>query len=269
MLSRKKHLPGQRLTTKLNVLSFDCGIRNLCYCLIELIDEPDKEFAIRLWENFSMNSDSTAEAVFSLQRELDARPWMIHADHVVIEAQSNSNPTMKVISHALQMYFVCRISPPVISKEKTEECSVEIKKGRDINVHFISPKSKFKCANVPDPDNGAPGHAKNKRVAILMSKKLLAAMPDKSMLEYLMSHRKKDDLSDSFLQGLYFLRMIKQKQKSSQAIMDHLGASSEMTITENDEQETMPKIYLSKNYAIPEYDIDANSVHTSVRFNKR
>jgi len=43
---------------------------------------------------------------------------MLHADHIVIEAQCNPNTTMKVISHAIQMYFSCRLRTPVINKIK-------------------------------------------------------------------------------------------------------------------------------------------------------
>ena len=69
MLSQKTHKPGDRLTESVNCLSWDCGTRNLCYCLLEDCNQPDKEFSIRLWENFSLKSDTTAEAIFNLQQE--------------------------------------------------------------------------------------------------------------------------------------------------------------------------------------------------------
>lgn len=271
MLSQREHRPGQRLTKGLNVLSWDCGTRNLCYCLIELCDEPDQEFAIRLWENFSLNSDSTAEAVFALQRELDARPWMLHADHVAVEAQSNNNTTMKVISHAIQMYFTCRTRTPEVSRATSEAgTAVEVKgPGKGVSLHFVSPRSKFKCCNVPEPE-GVSGHAKNKKVAIMMARKILGSLPDKSMVEYLNSHRKKDDLSDAFLQGLYFLRMIKSKHSMSDRILEHLSSGAELTILPEEEERGSPaaSLYQSKNFKLPHFDIDGATVSNSKRFAK-
>lgn len=258
LLSRKRHAPGQRLTKHVNCLSFDVGIKNLCYCLIEDVDEPDREFSIRLWENFSLKSESTSEAVFSLQRELDMRPWMVHCDHVCIESQTNMNPTMKVVSHAIQMYFCCRGAAPA------EEAD-GVRVSHALPIHFISPRNKFKVCNVPDP-SGPPGHAKNKKIAILMCKKILSSLQDKSMLEYLMSHRKKDDLSDSFLQGLYFLRMLRQRRSNSRRIAEHI---TEVTILE-DRQEDIdgPTLYLGQNFEVPAFDIDGASVARSQVFRK-
>lgn len=270
MLSQKKHKPGDRLTEKVNCLSWDCGTRNLCYCLLEDCNEPDREFSIRLWENFSLKSETTAEAIFALQQELDSRPWMLHADHIVIEAQCNPNTTMKVISHAIQMYFATRRDgPKLVSTRSADGTIIQEKIGIPRSIHFISPKNKFKVCNVPDPE-GVSGHAKNKRIAVNMAKKMLSSLQDKSMYDYLMSHRKKDDLSDSFLQGLYFLRLIRQRTRASKKILDHINSAAEVSIIEEDpDVDPTPELYLGENFVVPEYDIDASSVSQSQLFSKK
>lgn len=270
MLSQKEHLPGDRLTEKVNCLSWDCGTRNLCYCLLEDCNEPDKEFSIRLWENFSLRSETTAEAIFALQVELDARPWMLHADHIVIEAQCNPNTTMKVISHALQMYFATRRqAPKVVTSSTSSGTTITERSGKPQSIHFISPKNKFKVANVPEP-GGVSGHAKNKRIAVNMAKKLLGSLQDKSMFEYLLSHKKKDDLSDSFLQGLYFLRLIRQRTKASKKILDHIHGGSEVSIMEEDPNtDTTPEIYLGDNFVVPDFDIAHENISKSEVFLKK
>lgn len=270
MLSQKQHMPGDRLTEKVNCLSWDCGTRNLCYCLIEDVNEPDKEFSIRLWENFSLKSDTTAEAIFALQMELDARPWMLHVDHIVIESQCNPNTTMKVISHAIQMYFATKRGGfRTVSTRAGDGTLVEERVGRSKSIHFISPKNKFRVCNVPEPE-GVTGHAKNKRIAVNMAKKLLGSLADKSMFEYLMSHRKKDDLSDSFLQGLYFLRLIRQRTRASKKILDHIRGSTEVNIIEEDqEDDDSPEIYLGENFVVPTFNIDPSSISTSELFVKK
>lgn len=270
MLSQKNHAPGERLTKGINCLSWDCGTRNLCYCLLEDCNEADREFSIRLWENFSLKSESTAEAIFNLQQELDARPWMLHADHVVIEAQCNPNTTMKVVSHAIQMYFAAKRKPVKVFESEASGAVVRRSEiPRQQSIHFISPKNKFKVCNVPEPD-GVSGHAKNKKIAVLMAKKLLGQLQDKSMFDYLMSHRKKDDLSDSFLQGLYFLRLIRQKSKASRRILEHIQGKSELSIIEEDDR-GVPKheVYQGENFSVPEFDIDGSCISRGEVFEKK
>ena len=268
MLSSEKiRKPGERLTKGQNCLSFDCGTSNLAYCLLENMQsidnefEPQQEFSIRLWENFSLNAGTTADAVFSLRRELDSRQWMLHVDNVIIEAQVCSNPIMKVISHAIQMYFSCRgRSNP---------------NSTPIPVHFISPKSKFKVVSVPEP-NMAKGHAKNKTVAILMAKKILSNPENKYALDYLLSHKKKDDLSDCLLQGIYFFRLLRQKNRASRRILDHIKneIKNEISIFEDGTSEIHkgPKKdereETNKRESAIFYNFSSNDVVIGTRFRK-
>jgi hypothetical protein len=243
-------VPGRRLTPNTNVLSFDVGIQNLCYCLLEHRDEPDREYSIRLWENMSLRADGMVDAIASLRRELDARPWMQHVDHVVIEAQVAANPAMKVISHAIQMYFACRAASAA--------------------VHFVSPKNKFKVCNVPEPE-GVKGHARNKRIAVLMAQKLLGAQRERASLEYLNSHVKKDDLADSFLQAVYFLRLLKQRSRNRLAIWNHIAdaapATRTVVVDESDDDPPAQRVYHSEEFALAaEFTVDRASVEPSVRF---
>jgi hypothetical protein len=232
------------VTKNINALSFDCGVRNLAYCLVEDINLHDREFSIKLWENFSLNNfENASDAVNSLYKELDKREWMKHVDHVVIEAQVSQNAVMKVIAHSLQMYFLCR-------RATTVENSVTTYKPM---IHFVSPKSKFSVTNVPEPRNSpAPGHARNKRIAIDMACKLLASPKDRFSLDFLNSHTKKDDLADSFLQAVYFLRAFREKQRKFGKIRAHLGR--EINIVE-EENEKLPIVFRSNDFVVPSFDI--------------
>ena len=80
-------------------------------------------------------------------------------------------------------------------------------------------------------------------------------------LDYFNSFKKKDDLADSFLQGLYFLKKIKKKQKTKEKILDLIKGVKETKIVEIDETNTkneMPKstVYKSKNFVYPDFDIN-------------
>lgn len=270
-LSLKGRQMGERLTENVNVLSWDCGTSNLAYCLIEYVNEPDREFSIRLWENFNLGSDTAKEHVEALIKELDARPWMVHADHVCIEAQVMKNTMMKVVCHTIQAYFICRSTGPLQhTRISSGEVTKQTRKGSV--VHFISAKNKFKVCNVPAPEGMKPGHSKNKKIAILMAEKILSSQKDKSMLAYLDSFKKRDDLSDSFLQGLYFLRLIQQKTRASKKILDHINGTTELKIIdESDTTDEVPihKVYRSENYSFPEFDIDGNTLGTAETWKKK
>lgn len=232
------------ITKNTNALSFDCGVRNLAYCLVEDVNLHDREFSIKLWENFSLNNfENASDAVNSLYKELEKREWMKYVDHVVIEAQVSQNAIMKVIAHSLQMYFLCK-------RTVTTEGSVTSHKPM---IHFVSPKSKFSVTNVPEPKNSpAPGHARNKRIAVDMACKLLSSPKDRISLEFLNSHAKKDDLADSFLQAVYFLRTFREKQRKFAKIRAHLGR--EINIVE-EETEKLPIVFRSNDFAVPSFDI--------------
>lgn len=251
---------SDRLTERINVLSWDCGMTNLAYCFLEDQDDPEREHVVRMWENFSLRADSMAEAVTSMRRELDARPWMTRVDHVVIEAQVAANPQMKIIAHSLQMYFLTRRASGVSQ-----------------TVHFVCPKSKFKVCNVPDPD-GARGHAKNKKIAILMAQKMLTR--EKASLEYLNSHRKRDDLADSFLQAVYFMRTLKARKRNLASVMAHLAPGTAppasvapggtITINESDDERPHQRLYRCEDFALrSEFAIDPSSVERGKCFTRQ
>jgi len=268
---KNSRIDYDRLTKNINVLSFDCGISNLSYCLIENDDE--NEYRIHKWENFSLNAITLKEACEKMTKELDKRSWMLKADHVAIEAQVVGNASMKVISHCLQMYFNCRTTDPKINANSKTEKNFEVTKTRSklktgetietslrrhAFVHFISPRSKFTVEKVPEPKM-KKSHAKNKMIAILICQKILKNRQIE--LDYFNSFKKKDDLADSFLQGLYFLKKIKKKKKTKEKILDLIKGVKETKIVEIDETNTkneMPKstVYKSKNFVYPDFDIN-------------
>lgn len=260
----------KRLTKGVNVLSWDCGTTNLCYCLLEQLPELNedgtkntKEFRIVKWQNFSLYVDNIKEAAESLVSELNRRPWMLDVDYVVIEAQVIKNVSMKCLSHIIQTYFRTRATAPV-----------EFVNGTMIqapvygpSVHFIEAKSKFSVCAVPEPKLKSR-RLRNKRVAVLMAQKLLADQGDHLALQFLSSFDKKDDLSDSFVQALYFLRLLRNRRSNSHTIRNHISQNAVedgieldtgFSLNEGcevDDEIPLPRTYKRETFSDPVYKLD-------------
>jgi hypothetical protein len=121
-------------------------------------------------------------------------------EQVIIENQpSLKNPKMKSIANTLFDYFNIR-------------CIVDkIYNNQIILVKFMSPSNKLKVNNdntievlrtSRDSKDNVAKYKLTKELAILYTKQLLSN--DKLWLTFLNTTKKKDDLSDCFLQGLYY-----------------------------------------------------------------
>lgn len=254
--------PRPRLTAGVNVLSWDCGMTNLCYCFLEhLVKEEGqtKEFRIVKWSNFSLHADNIKDAAESLVYELNRRPWMLDVDYVCIESQVIKNTQMKCLSHIIQTYFLTRNSTSV---QFSIDGTSNIAPPRGPTVHFVEAKSKFNVCSVPEPKIQSR-RLRNKRVAVLMAQKLLTDQNDVTTLKFLNSFDKKDDLSDSFVQGLYFLRLLKSNKKNARTIKNHLGLNTEpegivISLNEGceiDDEIPLPKTYRRETYSDPIYNL--------------
>ena len=137
--------------------------------------------------------------------KLDKIPNLLEVDEVIIENQpSLRNPKMKSIAETLYNYFLCR---GIIDKERTKS---------NINkIRYISPSNKLKV----DADNtiqvlsGKENKEKyklTKSLGIKYTKQLLK--DNNEQLEHLDKHKKKDDLADAYLQGLYYINVLRNKK---------------------------------------------------------
>lgn len=222
----------ERLTEGPNVLSWDCGISNLCYCLVEVVPGTGGSgtYRIALWENLSLNSQTLKQATEQLVLELDSRPWMIRADAICIESQVLKNVQMKVVSHVIQCYFETR---GIIRKRQTATTQA-LARGISVcrspyvppSVHFVMAESKFKAVPkvaIPEGIEALNRRSRNKKASVFLAHELLARQGQTEALEFLAGFQKKDDLCDSFLQGVYFLKQRAQRVRNAESVRSYLG----------------------------------------------
>jgi hypothetical protein len=120
-------------------------------------------------------------------------------DYVLIENQpSMKNPKMKSVAETLYCWFMIR---GMIDKKL-----VDLK-----NIFYLSPSNKLK---IDDKDlnkeidalkDKSKKYKFTKQSAVIYTKKMLDTNDEREWDEFLSTHSKKDDLCDSYLQGLYFL----------------------------------------------------------------
>ena len=204
----------------MRILSFDVGIVNLAYCIIESLPEPK----IIHWEiielakrgnTFSahITTSGVSEIYLTLINQLDIRPHLLNIDLVLIEKQPSFNPKMRIIAGCLQTYFYIR---GVVDKKDTPIKSVE----------FFSPKHKLKCYTGPEIDISSKNgkmvkgkYAQTKKMGVEIARRKLEEYNEtREFTELFESSKKRDDLSDCYLQALTYLTFKQTKKGPSKTV---------------------------------------------------
>jgi len=175
------------------VLSFDVGVVNLAYCIIDF-QKTNQEVKIIHWEVISLeNTKDHAKLYTTLIESLDSRKFLIDDIHtVLIEKQPSVNPKMRIIAGCLQTYFFIR----GVVDSKTVKY-----------VKFYSPKYKLhsytstKALHV----TGSNKYLRTKKLGILVCESKLQDFNETEKLVFFKKHKKKDDLADSYLQAISYV----------------------------------------------------------------
>lgn len=170
------------------LLSIDCGIKNLAMCLI---DPATKR--IHQWDVSGVPPMHTDGVFPCLVRHLNEKPWVLGASTVIIEKQPDRNRSMKAVENLLHTYFL--VKPP--------ERSVVIWDARH---------------KIPDVAGaGKARYAQRKKTSIERARKFIAGDgPNKDLVAFFDSHKKKDDLADTVMQALSFIDKRPEEKTSPQ-----------------------------------------------------
>jgi len=231
----------------MKILSWDVGIYNLSYCIIEKIENESPKIIdwdiVNLVDNEQMKKNRNL-LFENIPRKLHELPQLLDVDFVVIENQpSLKNPQMKSIQMILYSYFL--ILGKVIGNETTKSyidkidfCSasnklkiydgpaivLEEKKSKKKNVEQVSQIPITTEQLIDEDENNittdivenkpakkkasSVKYADKKRLAIEHAKYFIEKYSPQ-YIDFFNKHKKKDDLSDSFLQGLYYIKNLK------------------------------------------------------------
>ena len=148
--------------------------------------------------NKTIASQSMDDFRYRLINELEKRSNLLMCDTVVVENQpAFKNPRMKTISGTVYDYYMIRgMFDKTITKSKIE------------SVRFMSPSNKLKLANNGDTmelvklkGDDSKTYKLTKQLGIKYCSEMIKQFPE--WLAVFNSHKKKDDLADCFLQGMY------------------------------------------------------------------
>ena len=213
-------------------LSFDVGIKNLAYCslndkkeildwgiinldknpicqcglqkeccksstFIVVSDNGDKKYsctthAKKYKKKKKMNNDRD---IFNLSKiminELNLKEDFLNHEVICIENQpALKNPTMKTVQMILYSYFMIEGA----TKNKPVE-----------QVHMINARNKLKVYKGPEVEcKFTDKYKKNKYLSVEYTK-LMILEEDNKFIELYTDSKKKDDLADAYLQGIYFI----------------------------------------------------------------
>ena len=163
------------------ILSFDIGIKNLAYCLL---DTEDK--CILDWNILDCSGENETLRVI---KELDDLEYLKEADVVLLEKQPSFNPKMRIVSTAIYVYFTLRILH---------------EKNKNVKIIYYSAKNKLKNCPLNITFKTKNRYLQNKKLAVEYTKFLLNEQGN-SIIKFFNNCKKKDDLADCYLQALSYL----------------------------------------------------------------
>jgi hypothetical protein len=174
------------------ILSIDVGIKNLALCLLD-----DRTNLVTQWDVSGIPPEHKDGVYVSMRDHLDARPWVLGADTVLIEKQPDRNKKMVSVMHFLHAYFI-------IKSPGSETILYDAK-------HKV-------------PDVAGPGRAqynKRKKVSIERCEAFLReGDTNVHWLDLFTASKKKDDLADTVMQALSFVNRteVASKKKTTKLV---------------------------------------------------
>ena len=206
------------------ILSFDVGIKNLAYCILDEYHKIYNWGVLNIIEDVKkkkIDADELCNLIFS---KLDSIPELSNVNRVVIENQpALKNPRMKTIQIVLLSYFTMkrRQENSIIDKI---DCFLPRNK---LDVYDGDDKKEIneaiKCKSV---------YSRTKRLSVEYTKRMIKDQNE--WMTLLTTSKKKDDLADCFIQGACYFH----KKKLCNVVHNY---KNEMTVKIEDNSDNIQK----------------------------
>src|SRR6056300_514764 len=189
------------------ILSIDVGIKNLAMCLLD----EDRENLVVQWDVSGVPPQHADGVYVSMRDHLDARPWVLTADTILIEKQPDRNKKMVSVMHFLHAYFII----------KCPEAETMLYDAR------------HKITDVAGP--GKAQYNKRKKVSIERCEAFIRQdQVNAHWLDTFLKSKKKDDLADTVMQALSFVNRVEvtstsKPKKSTKLVARKPNENQKMT----------------------------------------
>ena len=177
-----------------------CGLQKECCkssTFIVVSDNGETKYActIHTKKYKKKKKMNTSRDIFNLSKiminELNLKEDFLNHEVICIENQpALKNPTMKTVQMILYSYFMI--------EGATKDTPVE-------QVHMINARNKLKVYKGPEIEcKFTDKYKKNKYLSVEYTK-LMILEEDNKFIDLFTTCKKKDDLADAYLQGIYFI----------------------------------------------------------------
>jgi hypothetical protein len=163
---------------------------------IDIIEKVVKKKVVKK----KCNTKSSRDICITLIEKLNEKPHFIECDYIVIENQpSTKNPTMKTIQVMIYTYFI-------------NKCYIDNKCQHIKDIVLLAPRNKLTVYTGPVVEcNLKNKYSRTKKLGIEYCKYMIQT--DIQNTQLFISHTKKDDLADCYLQGVFFIKNNLKKYK--------------------------------------------------------
>lgn len=178
-------------------------VNEIKYCTVhnpnKKDDEKSKACEIKQKKKKKVASVTTQNLCIALVKQLDSvNDILLGADEVLIELQPSVNPKMKMVSNMIYCHYirfgVLNPASPITA------------------VKFVSARKKLTVYDGPKVECNLKGeYAKRKKLGIEYCRYMVKNDTENSAV--FEDHKKKDDLADCFLQGVWYLKGIYAKEE--------------------------------------------------------
>jgi len=181
------------------ILSFDPAPINMAYCLVDI-----ETLKIIKWGKFSIKDSTNEGSCKKLAKHLDDLKLTDGIDVIVIhEQQPRCNMKTITICGQLQMYFV-------LEKNKHETIQKIVGHHAKHKINYYQPSKKDEPMPLTRLNKLKKGHYRTKQILIEHCKRILKQNnEDQDWIDWFESQPKLDDLSDSYVTALSYLKMNK------------------------------------------------------------
>jgi Poxvirus A22 protein len=200
------------------IISFDIGVKNLAVCVLSI----DESINVLVWKVISLAAEKEK---IPIMNELTGRLFLaldelvtdigegVTIDYVILENQpSNLNGAMKSLQMMIYSYFQLRKHWEGLAKQVYLVSASEKLKGHDSAVATIDMAKYTDSIVAPNADGSkktsrqkkSKNYQVNKKLSIEITKFYLRENPE--LLSLFCSYKKADDMGDTFLQAVSWLR---------------------------------------------------------------